>query len=193
MRRRAGMRPRAWMVALALGALACGDADPDADRGYTKAPLENPGLLVASEDASPMVALGGPDLLGSEDPAGADFARPRASAQEAGGGEAEQEVPLAPGVTQEQFDEGRRLFSGQAGCQACHGPNAGGSQLGPDLTDAEWLHISGPKVDELARVITTGVAQPQQYPAPMPAMGGASLSEQQVRSLAGYLASLSQR
>lgn len=184
------MRRRALMAALALGALACGDPDPDAERGYTKAPLENPGLLVGGEDPSPMAAMGEPDLLRSEDPAGADFESVEGEGEPAAG--EEQAVSLAPGVTQEQFDEGQQLFSGQAGCQACHGQNAGGSQLGPDLTDAEWLHISGPEVDELAQVITTGVTQPQEYPAPMPPMGGANLNDQQVQALAGYLASLAQ-
>ena len=75
---------------------------------------------------------------------------------------------------------------------ACHGPNGGGTQLGPNLTDDQWLHIPGPEVDALVGVITAGVAQPKEHPGPMPPMGGASLTEEQVRAIAGYIASLGQ-
>jgi mono/diheme cytochrome c family protein len=182
------MQSRALVGALAFVALvACGDPDTNDDRGYTKAPLETPGLLVKGEDASPMAGIGRTN-------------RPRPSLveerQEAAGGgtsaAAEDDVTLASGVTQVQFDQGRELYAGQAGCQACHGPRGSGSMLGPDLTDGEWMHISGPDPDELAGVIRRGVPQPQEYPGPMPPMGGATLSDEQIEALAGYLASLNQ-
>lgn len=180
------MTSRVVVVALALGALACGDPDTNDRRGYTKAPLENPGLLVGGEDASEMAGMNRPNLPRPNtefDPA----------ASGAGGdGDGEQEVVLAPGVTQEQFDEGRELFSGQGACHACHGANGSGSQLGPSLADADWLHVSGPDVAEIANVIQTGVSQPVEAPAPMPPMGGASLTDEQVQALAGYVASLGQ-
>lgn len=56
-------RRRLWL-ALGLAALVvgCGDpATPD-PRGYTKAPLERPGLFVKGEKPSPMAALGKPNL-----------------------------------------------------------------------------------------------------------------------------------
>jgi mono/diheme cytochrome c family protein len=64
--------------------------------------------------------------------------------------------------------------------------------LGPDLTDGEWLHVSGPDLGELADVIRNGVPQPQEYPGPMPPMGGASLNAEQIEALAAYVASISQ-
>jgi mono/diheme cytochrome c family protein len=96
-------------------------------------------------------------------------------------------VDLPEGVTQEEFDEGRRLFTGQGGCHACHGPQATGTQLGPNLTDDQWINVSEPSMDEVMRVIREGVAQPVQYPAPMPPMGGARLNESQIHALAAYI------
>ena len=172
----------AFLLALA----ACGDPDTNDRRGYTKAPLENPGVLIEGENATAMASMSRtnrprpPLTLETEEPAAADA-------------DAEQEVNLAAGVSQEQFDQGRQLFSGQAGCQACHGPSAGGTQLAPDLTDAEWLNVPEPTVEALAGIIRSGVPQPREYPAPMPAMGGASLNDAQIQALAGYIASIAQR
>lgn len=102
----------------------------------------------------------------------------------------QQQVSLAEGVTQEQFDQGRQIFSGQGGCQVCHGPEAQGTQLAPDLTDDEWLNIADPSLETVDQLIRTGVAQPKEHPAPMPPMGGANLSDEQVSALAGYVLSI---
>jgi mono/diheme cytochrome c family protein len=40
-------------------------------------------------------------------------------------------------------------------------------------------------------VVRNGVPQPKQFPAPMPAMGGAPLSDEQVRAVAAYVYSIS--
>jgi mono/diheme cytochrome c family protein len=188
--------------ALVVTAVACGDPATEDARGYTKAPLEKPGLVVGGEPESAMdvaVTLE-PGLTGTDPSVFEEAAAEPSDAGEAGeageaGGETEPEgagVALAAGVTQEQFDEGDRLFSGAGGCMACHGPEAGGSTLGPDLTDDQWLHVDAPEVDALAGVIRDGVAEPVQYPAPMPPMGGASLSDDQVRALAAYIASITE-
>jgi mono/diheme cytochrome c family protein len=99
---------------------------------------------------------------------------------------------LPEGVTQDQFAQGKQLFTGQGACHACHGPQATGTQLGPDLTDGEWLNISGRNYDEIVSVINSGVAQPVEHPGPMPPMGGASLNAEQVEALAAYIAGLGQ-
>jgi mono/diheme cytochrome c family protein len=112
---------------------------------------------------------------------------------EAGGQMAEpQPMDLPEGVTQEQVTQGRQLFTGAGGCHACHGPDATGTQLAPDLTDGEWINVSGPDMAEVVELINTGVPQPQQHPSPMPPMGGASLNEAQVQALAAYVVSLGQ-
>lgn len=97
---------------------------------------------------------------------------------------------LPEGVTQEDFEEGRRLFTGQGGCHACHGPNATGTALAPDMTDGEWLNVEAPTMEGIMAVIRSGVAQPVQYPAPMPPMGGARLTDDQIHALAAYILAL---
>lgn len=99
-------------------------------------------------------------------------------------------LDLPEGVSQEEYEEGRRLFTGQGGCAACHGPQATGTGLGPDLTDDTWLNASEPTMAEVTRVIREGVSQPVQYPAPMPPMGGARLTEDQINALAVYILAL---
>lgn len=101
-------------------------------------------------------------------------------------------LPTPEGATQEQVQQGRQLFTGQGGCQACHNAQATGTQLAPNLTDDEWLNVSGPDMAEIADLIRTGVPQPVEHPAPMPPMGGASLTDDQVQSLAAYVAAIGQ-
>lgn len=90
---------------------------------------------------------------------------------------------------------GNSIFHGQAAggtCITCHGQNGAGGQLGPNLTDAEWLHGDG-SYDFLVTTITNGVATPKHFPAMMPPMGGAPLTPDQVRAVAAYVYSLSRR
>lgn len=129
-------------------------------------------------------ACGGGDEAEDMDTAPAESPAPAAQ-------QPQPSVALAEGVTQAQFDQGRQLFTGQGGCQACHGPQARGTQLAPNLTDATWLNLSEPvSVESIVTLIKTGVAQPKEHPAPMPPMGGANLSDEQVRALAGYVLSI---
>ena len=123
-------------------------------------------------------------------PADAPAAQPGATADPGAAAPSQQTPALAQGVTQEQFDQGRQLFTGQGGCQACHGPQARGTQLAPDLTDDEWLNVTDPSLETVGQLIRTGVAEPKEHPAPMPPMGGANLSDDQVRALAGYVLSI---
>lgn len=98
---------------------------------------------------------------------------------------------LPEGVSQDQFNQGQQLFTGQGGCIACHGPDAKGTQLAPDLTDGEWINISGRNYDEIVQLIQTGVPEPVEHPGPMPPLGGASLADQQVQDLAAYVYGIS--
>ena len=107
-------------------------------------------------------------------------------------GQAQAPANLPEGVTAQQYQQGQELFTGSGGCVACHGPDATGTQLAPDLTDGEWINISGPNVEEIVQLIQTGVPQPVEHPGPMPPMGGASLSDEQVQALAAYVATIGQ-
>lgn len=90
---------------------------------------------------------------------------------------------------------GDSIFHGQVAggtCQTCHGPDAKGTSLAPNLTDSQWLNGDG-SYQFIVNTVTNGVPRPKQYPAPMPPMGGASLSPDQVRAVAAYVYSLSRR
>ena len=95
-----------------------------------------------------------------------------------------------PPIDKKLVAAGRALFVGPGNCQMCHGANAKGTPLAPDLTDATWLNVDG-SYAAIAGLVRTGVAKPKKFPAPMPPMGGASLAPAQVCALAAYVYSLS--
>ena len=93
------------------------------------------------------------------------------------------------GATAEDVAAGQQIFVATGNCYTCHGPDAKGTALAPNLTDAEWINVDG-TFQAIQQVVTTGVATPKQHPAPMPAMGGVQLSDDQVRQVAAYVWSL---
>lgn len=103
----------------------------------------------------------------------------------AGGGQ------LPEGVTQEMVAQGQGIFNGNGNCMTCHGADGSGTALAPNLRDSEWINVPNGTFEEIIGVVRAGVAQPRQYPAPMPAMGGATLSEEQVRAVSAYVYSIS--
>lgn len=103
---------------------------------------------------------------------------------------AQASAPGCPDVDQALVDQGRLVFTGAGGCAACHAADATGTQLGPNLTDRAWLDADG-SYGSIAATVRSGVPSPRQYPAPMPAMGGAQLTTAQVCAVAGYVYSRS--
>jgi glucose/arabinose dehydrogenase/mono/diheme cytochrome c family protein len=104
-------------------------------------------------------------------------------------------LPVPPGIAPETVALGGQIYSGQARrttCTGCHGANAQGSPLGPNLTDNKWLWNDG-SVAGIAKAITDGVPQPKNYRSPMPPMGGSQLTPDQVDAVAAYIWSLSHR
>jgi glucose/arabinose dehydrogenase/mono/diheme cytochrome c family protein len=102
-------------------------------------------------------------------------------------------LPVPVGATKQMLALGDRIYHGEvaaATCTGCHGANAKGTPLGPDLTDTQWLWGDG-SYAAIAKTITTGVSQPKQYRSPMPPMGGAQLSSDQVSAVAAYIWALS--
>jgi glucose/arabinose dehydrogenase/mono/diheme cytochrome c family protein len=100
---------------------------------------------------------------------------------------------LPEGVTTEMIGLGKRVYLGQAGgaaCSGCHGVSGQGSPLGPDLSGKEWLWSDG-SFAGIKKTISEGVAQPKKYRSPMPAMGGAQLTPEQLSEVAAYVWSLS--
>jgi cbb3-type cytochrome c oxidase subunit III len=103
--------------------------------------------------------------------------------------------PAGGGGSAAQIAEGEKIFHGQeAGgtCTACHGQDAKGTAMAPDLTDSEWLNGDG-SLAFIEHTVTTGVPKPKSHPAPMPPMGGASLSPDQIKAVAAYVYSLSHK
>ncbi|MBI4538824.1 MAG: cytochrome c [Gemmatimonadetes bacterium] len=102
------------------------------------------------------------------------------------------EAALPAGVTQEMVAQGQQIFMGAGICYTCHGPDAKGTPLAPDLTDNTWINVDG-SYDAIVQLVKTGVAQPEEHQAPMPPMGGAQLAEDQVRAVAAYVYTLTPR
>jgi mono/diheme cytochrome c family protein len=98
---------------------------------------------------------------------------------------------LPDGVTQEMVTQGQALFTGTGGCLACHGADATGTPLAPNLTDTTWLNVPTGTYDEIVNLIMTGVPQPKEAPAPMMAKGGSTITDEQVRQVAAYVYSIS--
>jgi mono/diheme cytochrome c family protein len=99
------------------------------------------------------------------------------------GDAAQQDVTPAMVLTGDSVFHGRR---GNGLCFTCHGENAKGTQLAPDLTDDEWLNTDG-SYSGIVTTIRAGVANPKQYPNLMPPMGGGTLSEPELRAVAAYV------
>lgn len=174
----------------ALAAAACGDPETNDDRGYTKAPLERPRLLVGGEQPTDMALLREPlTPVIRQVPMPDTTPAPAAPAEQPGTAPAPA-AQLPEGVTQEMVAAGEQVFGGAGFCFTCHGATGGGTPLAPALNDGEWLHIDG-SVAEIERIVHEGVPQPAQYPAAMPPMGGAQLTEEQMRDVAAYVYILS--
>jgi mono/diheme cytochrome c family protein len=95
---------------------------------------------------------------------------------------------LPPGVTTEMVATGQQLYG--TVCVACHGAAGVGTPLAPALNDQDWIHIGG-ELDEIIQITEAGVTQPREYPAPMPRMGGAHFSQEQLRAIGAYVYALS--
>jgi mono/diheme cytochrome c family protein len=95
----------------------------------------------------------------------------------------------AAAYSPELVAKGDALFHGSGNCYACHGQKAEGL-VGPNLTDAEWIHSKG-SYDEIVAQINNGVPKEQSKSGiAMPPKGGATLSDDDVKAIAAYVHSL---
>jgi cbb3-type cytochrome c oxidase subunit III len=86
-------------------------------------------------------------------------------------------------------DKGNEIFHKQGLCYACHGQDAKGL-VGPNLTDDVWLHSKG-TYDDIVKGITAGVTKEESKSGvPMPAKGGSTISDDDVKAVAAYVYSL---
>lgn len=98
-------------------------------------------------------------------------------------------LPVPTGATRETVELGYRIFHGEVAsgtCAGCHGANAQGTPLGPNLTSGRWLWSKG-SLSDIERTILHGVPNPKEYRSPMPPMGGAQLTREQVAAVAAYV------
>ncbi|MDE2137801.1 MAG: PQQ-dependent sugar dehydrogenase, partial [Gammaproteobacteria bacterium] len=98
-------------------------------------------------------------------------------------------LPVPPGATRADLILGEQVFYGRAGgagCVGCHGSDGKGTPQGPDLSGPAWLWSDG-SVAGLERTVRDGVPEPQHYRVPMPPMGGARLTDAQLRAVAAYV------
>lgn len=99
---------------------------------------------------------------------------------------------MTPPTSPEAIALGDSIFHGKAAggtCYTCHGMSAKGTELAPDLTDAEWLNGDG-SFRFVVHTIMHGISDPVRHPGSMPPMGGAQLTHDQARAVAAYVLSL---
>ena len=105
---------------------------------------------------------------------------------------AQEKAPSPAGVTPAAIAQGDSIFHKDGLCYACHGTNAQGA-VGPNLTDAEWLHGDG-SYDFIVATVTSGIpAEKAKKGIPMLPKGGSSITDDQVKAVAAYVYSLSHK
>ncbi len=99
----------------------------------------------------------------------------------------------AAGITPAMVALGDSVYHGQVAngtCAGCHGSDAKGSPLAPDLTDNKWLWSDG-SYQSIVKTIKAGVPAPKEHTGVMPPMGGAQLTPSQVGAVGAYVFALS--
>jgi glucose/arabinose dehydrogenase/mono/diheme cytochrome c family protein len=125
----------------------------------------------------------------------ADANPPEGTHPDAGAAAVTATLPVPNGATKEMVALGNRIYHGEIGgaaCVGCHGAAGAGTALGPNLADTQWLWGDG-SYGSIAKTIAAGVPEPKQYRSPMPPMGGAQLTNDQVSAVAAYVWGLSHR
>jgi glucose/arabinose dehydrogenase/cytochrome c5 len=113
------------------------------------------------------------------------YAQPAQTADTAGA------LPTPPGATAAQVTAGMALFKGKT-CGACHGSDATGGSIGPPLNTGSPIWTDG-SLASITDVISKGVPTPKQYRSPMPPLGGAGLSPDELNAVAAYVWALGHR
>ncbi len=138
-------------------------------------------LLAVPLLASRGVAPGAPDR-GGVPPAATSrepVCNPRLASQEP-----------CPEATPELAAQGKKVFVGKGNCYTCHGMDAKGTALAPNLVSHKWINIDG-SYAAVAKLVKAGVPTPKEHPAPMPPMGGAQLSATEICAVSAYVYRLS--
>jgi glucose/arabinose dehydrogenase/cytochrome c5 len=94
-------------------------------------------------------------------------------------------LPVPPGSSADEVAAGGRLFRANA-CGGCHGTDATGSPVGPNLTTGTWLWSDG-SLAGISDIIAKGVPAPKNYRSAMPPMGGAQFSPADLKAVSAYV------
>lgn len=98
------------------------------------------------------------------------------------------EDSLPEGLTPEMVKRGRQLYRDRGLCYSCHGMRGRGvPRAGSSLRDDEWLHADGSYRSILARVANGVTVEVSESGMPMPPRGGADLTDDEVRAVAGWV------
>jgi len=108
--------------------------------------------------------------------------------------DAAKDLPVPPGSTAQQVARGQAIYLGEGGatCAGCHGSDAQGGPIGPDLTKEKWLWADG-SLASIRKTIRDGVAAPKKHPGAMPPKGGTDLSEKDLDTVAAYVWAVSRK
>ena len=90
------------------------------------------------------------------------------------------ETSIAYNPTAELLAEGKVIFI--KNCVSCHGPEAQGASIGPNLTDEYWIHKGG--IKDIFKTIKNGVQEKGMIP------WGQQLSNAQIAAVATFIKSL---
>ncbi len=134
-------------------------------------------------------------LLASLMTAGAAPAAAQASSETSATPAAPQSTSEAPAVgapSSALIAQGDAVFHGPGNCYACHG-SKGEGLVGPNLTDAEWIHSKGTLEDIEAQIIHGIPKEESKSGIPMPPRGGSTISDEDIKACAAYVLSLSQK
>ncbi len=96
------------------------------------------------------------------------------------------------GATQAMVDKGNEIFHKSGLCYACHGQDAKGL-VGPNLTDDVWIHSKGTYPELIAQVMKGVPKEESKSGVPMPAKGGSTITDDDVKAVAAYVWSLSHK
>jgi mono/diheme cytochrome c family protein len=132
------------------------------------------------------LATAGAAPLAAQVPSDAS-AQPKQAAPDSGATPATSGAPSSTLIAR-----GDTVFHGPGNCYACHGTNGTGT-VGPNLTDAEWIHSKGTYEEIVAQILKGVPKEEAKSGIPMPPKGGSSISDDDVKAVAAYVYSLRQK
>lgn len=100
------------------------------------------------------------------------------------------QAALPSGVTQVMVDKGNEIFHKSGLCYACHG-SEGKGLVGPNLTDDVWLHSKGSYEEIVAQVLKGVSKEESKSGIVMPPKGGSAITDEDVKTVAAYVWTLS--